>query len=363
MTYNKSLKENDDLKLQLVKLVREDGLSVAEAARALGLSERTCQCFFKQDMQWSVDWWKEFEKTKKQFVGWMQPALFEKIQSAVDKQRISDNITPEDITGMLKWSKKQLDSLGEEKPKKILIIADTQCKPTEDLAYMSWIGQYIADKRPDVVVHIGDHYDFPSLSSYDKGKKSFEGRRLQADIDAGNKGLELLIQEFPDDYSPRLVFCMGNHEERLDRLANDMPELSGYVGTDKLPLEDMGWEVHPFLKPVEIGGIFFVHYLANPFTGKPYSGTAMNQLKTIGKSFVVGHKQCLDIAIRPVIDGSHQIGIINGAAYPFDELYKGHQGNTHFRGITMLHEVKDGFGTPMFVSLDYLKNRYIDSNK
>lgn len=349
MTYNKSLKENDDLKLQLVKLVREDGCSIAEAARILQLSERTCQCFFKQDMQWSVDWWKQFDTDSKikrsgGDIAW-------------------NSITPEDITGMLKWNKKQLDALGEEKPKKILIIADTQCKPTEDLSYMSWIGQYIADKKPDVVVHIGDHYDFPSLSSYDKGKKSFEGRRLQADIDAGNKGLELLMQEFPEDYSPRLVFCMGNHEERLDRLANDMPELSGYVGTDKLPLEDMGWEVHPFLKPVEIGGIFFVHYLANPFTGKPYSGTAMNQLKTIGRSFIVGHKQCLDIAIRPVIDGSQQIGIINGAAYPFDEAYKSFQGNNHFRGITMLHEVKDGFGTPMFVSLDYLKNRYVDNSK
>lgn len=61
MTYNKSLKEDDDLKLQLVKLVREDGLSIAQAARALGLSERTCQCFFKQDMQWAEDWWDSFE--------------------------------------------------------------------------------------------------------------------------------------------------------------------------------------------------------------------------------------------------------------------------------------------------------------
>lgn len=197
------------------------------------------------------------------------------------------------------------------KPLKILIIADTQCKPGEDLSYMSWIGSYINAKKPDVVVHIGDHYDCPSLSSYDKGKKSFEGRRLKADIEAGNKGMELLLEEIK--YNPRLVFCLGNHEDRIDRLSNDMPELDGFVGTNLLPLEDMGWEVYPFLKPVEIGGIFFVHYLANHFSGKPYGGTAMNQLKTVGRSFVVGHKQCLDVAIRPTIDGKHQIGIINGA--------------------------------------------------
>ena len=107
-----------------------------------------------------------------------------------------------------------------------------------------------------------------------------------------------------------------------------------------------------------MNGIFFVHYLANPFSGKPYGGNAMNILKTVGRSFVVGHKQCLDIAIRPTIDGKHQIGIVNGACYPFDEKYKGFQGNNHFRGIIMLHDAQDGYGNIMTVSLDYLMGKY-----
>lgn len=251
-----------------------------------------------------------------------------------------------------------------------LIIADTQCKPNVDLFYMSAIGQYIAEKQPEIVVHIGDHYDFESLSSYDKGKKSFEGRRLVADIEAGNKGLDLLMQPIKDlqeqqrkdkqqVYNPRLVFCQGNHEQRFDRLGNDMPELDGFVGTETLNIEKWGFEVIPFLKPIDIDGIFYVHFLANPFTGKPYGGTALNQIKTIGRSFVVGHKQTLDVAIRPTIDGKMQIGIVNGACYEHDESYKGYQGNNHFRGITVLHEVKDGFGLPMFVSLDFMKSKYI----
>lgn len=252
---------------------------------------------------------------------------------------------------------------------KILTIADTQCKPTESLEYMSWLGRYIVHKKPDHIVHIGDHYDFPSLSSYDRGKKSFEGRRLKADIEAGNLGMELLLgplQELQAKqranrkkvYAPTLDFCMGNHEERFDRLANDIPELDGFVGTDTLPLSGYGWTVHPFLKPVNINGIHFVHYLANPFSGRPYGGSASSQLKNVGTSFVCGHKQTLDVCIRPTLDGRMQIGIINGACYPFEEDYKGPQGNNHFRGVTMLHEVADGFGCPMFVSLDYLKNKY-----
>lgn len=252
---------------------------------------------------------------------------------------------------------------------KHLIIADTQCKPHQDLMYMSAIGQYIADKRPDVIVHIGDHYDFESLSSYDKGKRSFEGRRLKADIEAGNEGMDrllapiLALQEQQRKnkkkvYSPRLVFCTGNHEARFDRMANDNPELEGFVGTETLHLERYGWEVYPFLKPVEIDGINYVHYLANPMTGKPYGGTALNRLKTVGASYVVGHMQVLDMALRPTLDGKMQIGIVNGACYPHDEDYKGPQGNTHFRGLIMLHEVADGFGLPMPVSLDYMIDRY-----
>ena len=246
-----------------------------------------------------------------------------------------------------------------DKPLKIIVVADTQCKPTEDLSYMDWVGMYIRDKRPDVVVHIGDNWDCPSLSMYDKGKKSFEGRRLKADLEAGTEGLRRLTQHaLSGEHQPRLVFCMGNHEERIDRLAENMPELDGFVGTEILPLAELGWEVYPFLQPVEIGGVFFVHYLANPFSGKPYGGAALNQLKHVGRSFVVGHKQCLDIAIRNDLSGRQQIGIINGACYPFDEAYKGPQGNAHFRGIVVLHEVEEGSALPMPVSLKYLEQRY-----
>jgi hypothetical protein len=261
------------------------------------------------------------------------------------------------------WEVKEKPSLGEVKKKPtILVIADTQAKSEEDLEYLLWIGKYIADKKPDTIVHIGDHFDMPSLSSYDKGTSKIEGKRLYKDIEAGVTGFKFLNLELEKhkDYKPRKVFCLGNHEERLDRYVNEHPELQGTLGTDKLPFAEYGWEVHPFLKPVEIEGIFFVHYLANPMSGKPYGGSAMNILKTVGRSFVVGHKQCLDVAIRPTIDGKQQLGIVNGACYDHFESYKGYSGNNHFRGLTVLHECSDGFAVPMFVSLDYMREKYYD---
>ena len=280
-------------------------------------------------------------------------------QIELNKQ-IENGVSGNDYTD---WEKKEKPSLGSvvKKPT-ILIIADTQAKSEEDLEYLLWIGKYIADKKPDIIVHIGDHFDMPSLSSYDKGTSKIEGKRLYKDIEAGVEGFKLLNLELEKhkDYHPRKVFCLGNHEERLDRYVNEHPELQGTLGTDKLPFAKYGWEVHPFLKPVEIEGIFFVHYLANPMSGKPYGGSAMNILKTVGRSFVVGHKQCLDIAIRPTIDGKQQLGIVNGACYDHFESYKGFTGNNHFRGLTVLHECSDGFAVPMFVSLDYMKEKYYE---
>ena len=265
-----------------------------------------------------------------------------------------------DYSGWQSKPKPELDVKSAQSKQTILVIADTQAKSEESLEYLLWIGHYIAEKQPDVIVHIGDHYDFPSLSSYDKGKASAEGRRLVKDIEAGNTGFEYLNMAMRKhkDYNPRKIFCVGNHEHRLDRYIEDNPELIGTLGVDKLPFAKYGWEVHPFLKPVEVNGIFFVHYLANPMNGRPYSGTASSILKTVGRSFVVGHKQVLDIAIRPTIDGKQQIGIVNGACYDFYEGYKGYSGNNHYRGITVLTEVKEGFGLPSFVSLDHMKEKY-----
>ena len=61
------------------------------------------------------------------------------------------------------------------------IIPDTQCTPDMDDSYFTAIGNAIVDLQPTSVIHLGDHWDFPSLSSYDKGKKSFAGRSYLAD--------------------------------------------------------------------------------------------------------------------------------------------------------------------------------------
>ncbi len=248
-----------------------------------------------------------------------------------------------------------------------LIIPDCQVKPGVDLSHLKWIGQYILDKKPEVIVCLGDFADMESLSSYDKGKKSFEGRRYKKDLAAAREGMNLLLAPLINfnvnarrtkhkQYTPRLVMVLGNHEQRIERVAEVQPELDEVLSYNDLPYES--WEVYPFLQPVEIDGVSYVHYLANPFTGHPYGGSALNQLTKVGKSFIVGHKQTLDIATRFTLSGEQQWGIICGAAYLHDEDFKGPQGNIHWRGIIMAKRVLNGSFDPCFISLNYLRGEY-----
>jgi hypothetical protein len=82
---------------------------------------------------------------------------------------------------------------------KHLVIPDTQVKPNQPIDHLRWAGLYAVDKKPDVIIHIGDHFDMPSLSSWDVGKKSFEGRRYTADIEAGIKGMEAFINPIREE--------------------------------------------------------------------------------------------------------------------------------------------------------------------
>lgn len=252
---------------------------------------------------------------------------------------------------------------------KILVIPDTQVKPGVPTRHLSWAGHYIVDKRPDVVVHLGDHWDMPSLSSYDEGKKAMEGRRVWDDIEAGNEGLRLLTQPLLDLqdsqrknhkalYQPRLIMLRGNHEERIERYAEDYAKLEGILSYDDFNDRELGWEPIPFLQPVVLNGVHFAHYFYNPMTGNPWGGMASTMLKNIGFSFVMGHRQGKEMHERHLSNGTVQRALIVGSFYLHEEDYKGPQANHHWRGLIMMHEVQNGDYDLMEVSMNYLERRY-----
>ena len=251
---------------------------------------------------------------------------------------------------------------------KHLVIPDCQCKDGVPLDHLTWAGKYIVEKKPDTIIQIGDFADMESLSSYDVGKKSFEGRRYKADIDCAHRAMELLLaplKEFNEkaarnherQYHPRMVLTLGNHEDRISRVIESDPKWDGVVSLGDLKYEEYGWEVLPYLEPIIIDGVAYCHFFTSGIMGKPVTSAAAMVAKK-HQSCVMGHVQGRQIAYGTRADGKQLTGLFVGGYYQHDEAYLRWQGNKHWRGLWVLHQVREGSFDEMPVSLSYLRKRY-----
>jgi hypothetical protein len=251
---------------------------------------------------------------------------------------------------------------------KHFVIPDCQVKPEYDTRYLRKIGQYIVDKKPDVIICIGDFADMPSLSSYDVGTKAFEGRRYRTDVESVHAAMDQLLapiteynerakRDHRERYRPRLVLTLGNHENRINRATNSDPKLDGVLSIHDLGYCERGWEVYDFLDVVVIDGIAYSHYFTSGVLGRPCTSAAA-QLAKKHMSCVAGHQQGLQIHMAQRADGKRLTSVIAGSCYEHSEDYMGPQGNKHWRGAMMLHNVSDGEFDLVPVPLQYLNSKY-----
>lgn len=239
-----------------------------------------------------------------------------------------------------------------------LIISDGQCRPGTSLKHWYALRGLIRDIRPKRIINIGDFWDFPSLSEYDKGSVYIENARYKADCEAGNAAKEILDSATKGiNYSPIVDFFEGNHENRVARYVSKRPELEGMM-VFREDVDLSGWNYHPFLKPEVIDGVSYAHYFYNPMNGRPYSGAIQTMLKNVGYSFVMGHQQRFAFDRRDLTNGKVIMGLVSGAYYMHDERYKGYQGNSHWRGIVHLKNVKNGCYDLETYSLERIMETY-----
>ena len=282
----------------------------------------------------------------------------------VAKQTFRDRVREARIRGFKPTVRKDAPRIyqRERLGRMHLVIPDVQAKQDVPLHHLEWVGNYIVDKKPDVIIQIGDFADMPSLSSYDRGKREAENKRYMKDIAAVRRAQEILLKPIDDynrtateKYRPRKVVTEGNHEFRIEREIEENPRFEGRFGEFDLGFEDYGWEVHDFLEVVKIDGIEYSHYFTSGPKGNPVSSAAALLRERQG-SATQGHAQFTDMAIHKK---TQRIALFSGICYLHDEKYLGPQGNTTRRQIVVKHEVDgEGHYDPMFVSLRFLEKAY-----
>ncbi len=232
-----------------------------------------------------------------------------------------------------------------------LVIGDAHAAPGQSLGRFLLLGRMIRDIRPDVVICIGDWADMASLSHYDKGKRSFEGRRYSRDIEAANEALALLHRpidqhnaEFPDNpVRPRFVYCEGNHEYRIERAKIDSPGLDA-IDLSDLDFERRGWEVYRFLKPAEIDGVMYCHYLTSQNTARAIGGVNAARSLLLKKhiSCVVGHSHLLNYNTTMAGMSRRMHALVWGWYCDVAQTYAEPSNAGWWPGICVLRRVEDG---------------------
>lgn len=247
------------------------------------------------------------------------------------------------------------------------LIPDTQVKPGVPLDHIPWVAQAIVDYKPDVVVHLGDHWDMPSMSTWSKpGSIEMEGARYEDDTAIGCEAFDALSAPMFKEikrtsrnkkkWNPERHFLFGNHEDRITRAINSDPKMAGCIGLHHCVTN--GFKQHHYLEKLWCDGIVFSHFFQSNQSKFAIGGSIDNRLNKIGSSFAMGHQQGLLYGNRVYPTGDTRHGLVAGSCYLHREEYRGNQGQRHWRGIVILNEVHGGDYCVMPLTLSYLCRKY-----
>jgi len=116
--------------------------------------------------------------------------------------------------------------------KQVIIIGDSHLMhDEEEHPSYTLTKKYIKSEKPDLLILNGDLLDFSYLSKFDESLFQLrEGKRLYRDIEMMRKELD-----FFEKYSKKILYLEGNHEFRLTKRVQSLPNIAdGIMSLDKL---------------------------------------------------------------------------------------------------------------------------------
>jgi hypothetical protein len=110
-----------------------------------------------------------------------------------------------------------------------LILADQQF-PNDNPVLLNSLEKYMASRRWDFLVYLGDGLDMDAISHHamqSGNRRDLEGKRLKKDYDAYSK----ILRRHRKIVGPncKIIYFMGNHEEWADKFLDTFPMLEGMI--------------------------------------------------------------------------------------------------------------------------------------
>lgn len=130
--------------------------------------------------------------------------------------------------------------------------------PIHDQKAWNALLKFAEDFKPSVWIHGGDMLDCGVISHHTKGKPGqIEGLRLLADAKEGREAFIKPVEAIVPP-SGTLVYIIGNHEDWLRDLSEEIPGIEGLLDIRSL-LGLKRWKVIPQGGAYNLGKLTFVH--------------------------------------------------------------------------------------------------------
>lgn len=247
-----------------------------------------------------------------------------------------------------------------------LIIPDPHAHYKHHNKRADYLGNLINDIKPDTVICLGDLADMPSLSSYDRGTKSFQGRSYAADIDAAldfNERLWGTVRKSKRKL-PHRIILEGNHEHRIEKAINIQPELEGAISSNDLQYERFYDEYvkyngrSPGVRVLD--GIHYAHFFISGVLGRSIGGVhpAFSILGKAHASATAGDLHLLSYEVQTGVGGRRLQGLVAGCYQDYDADWAGEANRLWWRGVIVKRNVSNGNYDPEFISMERIKRAY-----
>lgn len=241
----------------------------------------------------------------------------------------------------------------------ILVIPDSHASPQSPNTRFEALGNLLVERRPDVIVNIGDMADMSTLSSYDKGLKQAWNKTYKADCESVRNAQEKLFKPLHKynntmgkkkkaGYHPRTIHTLGNHcAGRYESHLQKNPEFEGHIDISDLKYGNYWDEIVPYLQPIIVSNIAFSHFFYVKSSKYPISSCRI-ALKAFHSPMVWGHSHSFDFALDFGIDG-RKISAVNVGCYlePDSKVrgdtfsYVGKGSLRWWNGVVMLNDVNE----------------------
>ncbi len=255
-------------------------------------------------------------------------------------------------------------------PKTVVVYSCAHADPSASNDRFDWLGSFLYELRPDMVVDLGDGADMRSLNTYDtRYPQAIVNQSYEQDIEVYNDSQDRLRHKFRfmKKKRPFWVGFEGNHENRIKKAIAHDPRLEGSkYGVSFSHLQTKVWfdEYHEYFNSApaiaDYDGVSYAHFFSSGNYGTAMSGLhhANSLLANRNHSSTCGHSHKRDLKFK---DGAHPngiIGLVAGCYKGSEETWAGQANRDWWKGCVIKREIRQGVYEPEFVSLERLKGLY-----